>query len=139
VTTNNGRHPNLGAQAGINYVATNGTLTFNPGETAKSIIIQVLHDPLVTGDVSFGLNLTNPSSPAKVGPVGSATVVLVDTEAGLSLVSTNLSFVTNADFSVTLDANYGASKQRHQPPRTVARSTSTPAHFRRLCLPMARL
>jgi len=104
---------NLGAQPGINYVATNGSLTFNPGETAKSILLQALHYTNVSGDVSFGVNLFNPTNtgaPAKVGPISTATVILLDHEAGLSIASTNLAFVTNADFSVTLEATYGAIK-----------------------------
>ena len=101
---------NIGAVAGVNYVATNGLLRFNAGETVKSLTVQVLHDPFVTGDIPFGVNLFNPSAPAQVGPLGSATVDLLDAESGLSFVSTNLMFVTNADFSVTLDANYGALK-----------------------------
>jgi uncharacterized repeat protein (TIGR01451 family)/uncharacterized delta-60 repeat protein len=101
VTTNNGViTTNVGALAGINYVPTNGTLVFNPGELAKSITVKVLHDPFVTGDVSFGVKLSNPSAPAQLGPVGLATVVLLDAEAGLSFASTNISFGTNAEYGV---------------------------------------
>lgn len=101
VTTNNGVIiTNPVALAGINYVPTNGTLVFNPGELAKSITVKVLHDPFVTGDVSFGVKLSNPSAPAQTGPVSLATVVLLDAEAGLSFASTNLSSGTNAEFGV---------------------------------------
>ncbi len=65
--------------------------------------------PFVTGDVPFGVNLFNPSSPAQVGPIGSATVDLLDAESGLSFATTNVASVTNGD-SVTLEANYGAFK-----------------------------
>ena len=107
VTTNNGVVvTNLGALAGTNYIATNGTITFAVGQTFTNINVQVIHDPLVTGDVSFGVNLFNPSAPAQVGAVGLATVVLQDVEAGLSIASTNL--VTGADG--TLEAAYGVFK-----------------------------
>ena len=108
VTTNNEGVviTNLGAVAWTNYIPTNGTLTFAVGQTFTNINVQVKHDPFVTGDVSFGVNLFNPSAPAQVGAVGLATVVLQDVEAGLSIASTNL--VPGADG--TLEAAYGVLK-----------------------------
>jgi uncharacterized repeat protein (TIGR01451 family)/uncharacterized delta-60 repeat protein len=101
-TTTNGT-----AVAGVNYVPTNGVLTFQAGDLVKSILLQVKHDTNVTGDVSFGVSLSNPSVPALLGTPSSATVVLSDVEAGISLANTNLSVVTNDDRSVTTYANYG--------------------------------
>ena len=101
---------NISATAGVNFVGTNGTLTFHAGDLVKSIVLQVLHDPRVTGDLSFGVNLYNPGVPAQVGAPGLATVVLLDNEAGINFASTNLSIVTNADFSISTYANYGALK-----------------------------
>ncbi len=102
---------NLSATAGVNYVGiTNATLTFQPGDLVKSFALQVLHDPTVTGDLSFGINLFNPSAPAQIGTPGMATVVLLDNEAGINFANTNLSVVTNADFSLTTNANYGVLK-----------------------------
>ena len=96
VTTNNGIVvTNLGALGGTNYIATNGTLTFSRRRNLQEHRIQLLHDPFVTGDVSFGVSLSNPSAPAQVGPPGLATVVLLDAEAGLSIASTNLVTVAN--------------------------------------------
>ena len=103
-TTTNGT-----AVAGVNYTPTNGVLTFQVGDTVKSFLVQVLHDTDVTGDVSFGLNLSSPSVPALLGTPSSATVVLSDVEAGISLANTNLSMVTNGDV-VTTYANYGVLK-----------------------------
>lgn len=45
--------------AGNDYVPTSGTLTFNPGETAKNITIQVKADDLIEGTESFFLDLKN--------------------------------------------------------------------------------
>jgi uncharacterized delta-60 repeat protein/uncharacterized repeat protein (TIGR01451 family) len=111
VTTVNYSTTNLTAQAGSNYVGvTNGTLTFNPGEVYKSITIGVLHDPRVTGDVSFGVNLFNPSAPAQLGAPSFATVLLQDAETGFSIASTNLVFITNADLSISTNASFGVLK-----------------------------
>ncbi len=102
---------NMTASAGVNYIGvTNATLTFLPGDVTKNINLQVLHDPQVTGDLSFGVNLFNPSAPAQLGAPASATVVVLDNEAGISFANTNLSVITNADLSVTTNANYGVLK-----------------------------
>ena len=111
VTTVHYTTTNITAQAGVNYVGvTNGTVTFNPGDVFKSFVIQVLHDPRVTGDVSFEVNLFNPSVPAQLGTPSSATVLLQDAETGLSILSTNLVIVTNADLTVTTNASFGVLK-----------------------------
>ena len=47
------------AQAGLNYVATNGTLTFAPGITNLLISIPLLNDGQVTGPLVARVRLTN--------------------------------------------------------------------------------
>jgi Calx-beta domain-containing protein len=52
---------NSTAWAGVDYVATSGTMTFNPGETWHTITVQLLTaDP--SADKHFGIQLSNPSS-----------------------------------------------------------------------------
>jgi uncharacterized repeat protein (TIGR01451 family)/uncharacterized delta-60 repeat protein len=102
---------NLTARSGTNYVAvTNATLTFNPGETVKGFSLQVLHDPRVTGNLSFAVNLSNPSAPAELFNYSSAVVNILDADPGLSFGSTNLVVITNADFSTVTIASYGVLK-----------------------------
>jgi hypothetical protein len=60
--------------------------------------------------VKFEVNLFNPSAPAQLGTPSSATVVLLDVESGISILSTNLIAVTNADLSVTTNASFGVLK-----------------------------
>ncbi len=49
------------AEAGKNYTAvTSGTLTFNPGETSRTISIDILHDTASKQDVYFKVKLGNP-------------------------------------------------------------------------------
>jgi len=102
---------NLTAIAGTNYVAvTNATLTFNPGEITKGFSLQILHDPLVTGNRSFAVNLSNPSAPAELFNYSSAVVNILDADPGFSFGATNLVVITNADFSTSTIASYGVLK-----------------------------
>lgn len=46
------------AKAGIDYTATTGTLTFSPGETMKSIAVQIINDTVPEPDESLTVTLT---------------------------------------------------------------------------------
>lgn len=48
------------ATSGSDYVAVSGTVTFNPGETTKTISLTVLGDSLVEGTENLFLRLSNP-------------------------------------------------------------------------------
>jgi hypothetical protein len=48
------------ANAGSDYVATSGTLTFNPGATAKSIPVTINGDVTFEPNETFSVNLTTP-------------------------------------------------------------------------------
>jgi hypothetical protein len=50
------------ATAGTDYVATAGTLTFNPMETEKSISIQIIGDGMIEPSEFFYVNLSNPTN-----------------------------------------------------------------------------
>jgi uncharacterized delta-60 repeat protein/uncharacterized repeat protein (TIGR01451 family) len=102
---------NLTAIAGINYVAiTNATLTFNPGETTKNFSVQVLHDPRITGDLQFAVNLFNPSAPARLFNYPSAVVNVLDTDTGFSFGTNDRLVITNADLSTVTNASYSVLK-----------------------------
>jgi hypothetical protein len=49
------------AIAGIDYLATSGTLTFAPGETEKIFSVPVIGDTVYEDDESFFVNLVNPT------------------------------------------------------------------------------
>jgi chitinase len=53
-TTSNGS-----ATAGSDFVGKSGTLTFAPGETVKTVAIDIIDDTLAEGQEFFGLNLSN--------------------------------------------------------------------------------
>ncbi|MEB3161137.1 MAG: glycosyl hydrolase family 18 protein [Synechocystis sp.] len=63
------------AQTGSDYLATSGTLTFNPGETQKTIDVQVLGDMAYEGSESFSLTLTNATAAKITDGQGVATIV----------------------------------------------------------------
>ena len=48
------------ALAGSDYVAASGTLNFAPGETAKTVKVQLINDTLPEGDEAFSLKLSEP-------------------------------------------------------------------------------
>lgn len=52
------------AYAGQDYVAASGTLTFAPGETTKTITVQILADGITEYEEYFNVFLSNPSAPA---------------------------------------------------------------------------
>ena len=87
---------NVTAIAGTNYSAVSGTLMFTNGEALKSFSVPILHDPRVTGDLSFGVNLFNPSAPAQLITPAAAVVVL-DADPGICF--------SNASFGVLKSSN----------------------------------
>ena len=50
------------ATAGVDYTSTSGTLTFNPGDTTKTITVSVIGDTVVEPDETFLVALSNPST-----------------------------------------------------------------------------
>lgn len=53
---------NISAIAGYRYTATSGTLTFNDGETLKTIDIPLIDNANFDGDQSFSVSLSNPTN-----------------------------------------------------------------------------
>src|SRR5262249_32321470 len=47
------------ATAGSDYTAASGTLTFAPGETTKSVLVDVFGDTVLEADETFSVALTN--------------------------------------------------------------------------------
>ncbi len=77
--------PNPGATAGLDYVATGGTLTFAPGVTSQTFGITILDDDLPEANERIRLRLHNPSANASIGePVN---LTIIDDEPQLQLSS----------------------------------------------------
>jgi uncharacterized protein YegL len=68
------------ATAGLDYEAKTDTLTFQPGETSKTITVKVLNDNVYEGSETFNINLSNPTG-ASIG-TGSFTTTIKDDGTG---------------------------------------------------------
>ncbi len=66
------------ALAGSDYVATNGSLTFNPGETNKTVAVRVNGDATVEYDETFRLVLTNSVNAGISSLSGAGTGTILD-------------------------------------------------------------
>jgi hypothetical protein len=63
------------ATAGSDYVATSGTLTFNPGVTTQTITVNVVGDTTVEPNETFLVNLSAPSNATIATGQGTGTIV----------------------------------------------------------------
>jgi len=55
------------AQAGTDYAATTGTLTFSPGEATKSVPVTIIEDDTPEADETFELRLSSPQTNTATG------------------------------------------------------------------------
>ena len=98
------------ATAGSDYVAASGTLSFAPGETSRTILVDVIGDTAYEANETFNVVLSGPSSNAMV-TTGSAVGTITNDDsqppppATPSLSITSVSALENAGafvFTVTL-------------------------------------
>jgi uncharacterized repeat protein (TIGR01451 family)/uncharacterized delta-60 repeat protein len=76
---------NGSALAGIDYVPTNGTLTFPDGVTVASFRVPVIDNATVQNPRSFNVTLSNPQGGAIIGSVSTEPVFILDNDIGISL------------------------------------------------------
>jgi len=92
------------ATAGSDYTAASGTLTFEPGETTKTIPVAVIGDTAFEPNETFSVTLSGPTNASLVAATGSATLVNDDTAAGgCSDGSTTALCVLDQRFRITVD------------------------------------
>jgi uncharacterized delta-60 repeat protein len=91
---------NGSALKNINYTAVSGTTTFSDGQTVKAISIPLIYDPLVTGDLTFSVRLTNSSSGVVIGLQSNTVVVIQDADAGLSFTNANMNVSKSAGYAL---------------------------------------
>jgi len=79
------------AIAGSDYAATSGTLTFNPGQTSKSVPVTIVDDALAEDDETFTLNLSNATGGLAIAdPTGTATIQNDDADPIVSAVDASV-------------------------------------------------
>lgn len=71
------------ATAGADYNQTSGTLTFNPGETSRTLSVGIRTDNLLEANETFTVTLSAPSN-ANLGAVTTTTVTITDVRTGLA-------------------------------------------------------
>jgi hypothetical protein len=81
------------ALAGVDYAATNGTLTFGTNQSSRTIGIPMLANPAANGYQNFSLQLSNPRHGAVLGTNLSATLTIQYTNPCICL--------SNAAYSVS--------------------------------------
>lgn len=74
------RTRDLGAVAGVDYLAVSGTVSFAPGQTRAYVFVRILADTLPKPSRRLALDLLNPDGAVLERP--SATGVIVDDEPG---------------------------------------------------------
>jgi Calx-beta domain len=93
------------AVAGADYVAANGTLSFAPGETSKTITVATIDDATVeglgqAGAEAFLVSLSNPSGGATIG-IPQSSAQIIDNEASLGF-SSNVTGLEGTALSFTV-------------------------------------
>lgn len=69
------------ATSGSDYTTVNGIMTFNSGETSKTISIPVSYNMNITGSKSFNVILGSPTGGATLGTTTTSPVTIVDNES----------------------------------------------------------
>jgi hypothetical protein len=89
------------------YLASSGTLIFNPGETAKTVNITVNGDTTYENNESFFVNLSNSTNATLAGDQGTGTLTNDDTPPTVSFTTANQS-VSEAAGNATITAQLSA-------------------------------
>lgn len=87
------------ATAGLDYVATSGTLTFGAGETSKDFEVTLLSDSLAEADETVELSLSNPGSGAELGDPADAVLTIVQNNAPSAISGGGCSMGAGSAFS----------------------------------------
>lgn len=79
------------ALAGTNYDALSGTVTFSPGQTSQMILLATQEDPEATGNVSFSVQLSNPTGGATISnDTATVNINLADATRQFSITNTSV-------------------------------------------------
>ncbi|EWY39248.1 Hemolysin-type calcium-binding protein [Skermanella stibiiresistens SB22] len=93
VSVNYATSDNSSASAGVDYVATSGTVTFTAGETSKTFTVTIAGDATVESDETFTVTLSSPSN-ATLGTSTAAGTITNDDAAGPTITSATYNATT---------------------------------------------
>jgi len=71
----------------LDYLGTNVTLNFAPGDTNKTVLVKILDDILIEGDETVNLVLTNATGGAALGTNSATTLLIRDDDCSLEFAS----------------------------------------------------
>src|SRR5437867_1363214 len=71
--------------AGFDYESTSGTLTFNPGELSKTVVVRVFVDTDFEGAETFSVTLSQPTNVTIAKATGIGTILNDDEETSISI------------------------------------------------------
>ncbi len=81
---------NGSATAGSDYTARSATVTFQPGQTSKTVTITITDDSVAEPTENFTVNLSNPTGGATISqPTGTVTINDNDASSGGETISIN--------------------------------------------------
>jgi hypothetical protein len=103
-------------QSGLEYTATNGTLSFAQGEGTKTFTVAIADDSNVDGSKTFNVTLSSATNGANIGTPGSAVVMVNDNESDTPFGTGSLKFAkgsydvqeSNGKVEVTVQRSGGA-------------------------------
>ena len=90
------------ASAGSDYTAASGTLTFAAGATSATFTVTVLGDTAIEPDETFVVTLSSPTGGLTLGSPSSATVTILNDDAGRSVSIANASTTEGNNGTKTL-------------------------------------
>jgi len=98
-TTTNGT-----AQAGVDYIATSGILTFTNGIVTNTIVVPIINSSQITGQRTFGVTLSGlaPIPPGKLVTPTNEVITIVDANSGLEFSSPNYSVDSGGVVPITV-------------------------------------
>ena len=109
------------------FEATSGTLTFQPGETVKTVSVPIVNDTVAESDEEFNLKLSNASGATISLATGVATIVDSLPQVSIADATVTEAAGATADFIVTLTkATEGEVSINY---RTVDGTATSPADF----------
>ncbi len=83
------------AVAGVKYIATNGVLTFLPGQTSNFFLVPIIKDNQADGDQTVNILLSSPTGGARLVAPTTEVLTIIDTEAGFSFSSPTYTIAEN--------------------------------------------
>ena len=90
------------AEAGTDYTAASGTLTFAAGSTEETIEVQATEDDLKESDEGFTVELSGPSGAVLGESIGAGTIVDDEAAPEVSIGDARVDEGGTAEFEVTL-------------------------------------